>query len=405
MSRLRSLVALLALAPSVSPLRADDPLPLGDEFAVNTTTTGNQGGPSVGMADDGRFVVGWSSGHDVHFRAYDAAGVAGSQTTLNQFTTNVQQLVDLDVNSNFDWAGAWRTDDQFGAGSNLDVIVRHTESGGDPQDEQLASEDSTPEPVAVRVTRHDDDTTTVLWLQGTTASFHRFDEVGEDLTEDLVAATDVDLAAAALDGVQDGSTVFAYLKQVGDDAETRVRLVAPDGSELVAEQQASAVPASEERSPAVGADLHQSFVVTWIDLAVAVEARLFAPDGTPTGGDLTIATLANTTANVQDVAVAPDGSFVVVWTAGADFNTRDIFAREYTRTGVPAGDAFPVNTTTPGDQEGPHAAIGSQHFVVVWQGPDADLDGVYGRRFERRVIFSDSFESNELHYWNPFQAN
>ena len=37
------------------------PVPLGDDFQINTYTTGGQGGPAVALADNGEFVVVWGS--------------------------------------------------------------------------------------------------------------------------------------------------------------------------------------------------------------------------------------------------------------------------------------------------------------------------------------------------------
>lgn len=50
--------------------------------------------------------------------------------------------------------------------------------------------------------------------------------------------------------------------------------------------------------------------------------------------------------------------------------------------GADAGPIFEVNTTTAGDQRAPDIAIdASGNYVIVWQGPDSDGSGIFGRRF------------------------
>jgi len=72
------------------------------------------------------------------------------------------------------------------------------------------------------------------------------------------------------------------------------------------------------------------------------------------------------------VAVAPDGSFLVVWESkgspGNDSNATSIQARLYDGAGSPVGDQFQVNNVTTGFQELPVvAAAGSGDFVVAWK--------------------------------------
>ena len=61
------------------------------EFAVNTTTTGNQTSPVVTALNNGNFAVAWLSGGDIFAQTYDASGVkVGSQLTLNSAATAAQ---------------------------------------------------------------------------------------------------------------------------------------------------------------------------------------------------------------------------------------------------------------------------------------------------------------------------
>ncbi|MEZ6135354.1 MAG: LamG-like jellyroll fold domain-containing protein [Pirellulaceae bacterium] len=72
---------------------------LGNEFQVNTWTSGDQGSPNVSVDDDGDFVITWhdASGHDgtgfgVYAQQYDSSGNAvGGETQIAQTTGNDQK--------------------------------------------------------------------------------------------------------------------------------------------------------------------------------------------------------------------------------------------------------------------------------------------------------------------------
>lgn len=72
--------------------------PLGNEFPVNTTTTGGQDHADIALADNGEFLVTWSSyGQDssyygVYSQQFDASGnPVGGETQLNTRTDDFQQ--------------------------------------------------------------------------------------------------------------------------------------------------------------------------------------------------------------------------------------------------------------------------------------------------------------------------
>ena len=93
----------------------------GSEFRVNQTTLNAQDDPSVSMAENGRFVVSWTSafqdgsGDGVYARLFNAAGSGGSEFRVNQTTLGTQNTssVGLDKNGNFSivWT-SFNQDDQ-----------------------------------------------------------------------------------------------------------------------------------------------------------------------------------------------------------------------------------------------------------------------------------------------------
>ncbi len=89
----------------------------GTQFQVNTYTTSTQIYPSVGIDDDGDFVVVWqsfgsfgtdSSGHSVQGQRFNAAGVKqSSQFQVNQYTTSLQSDPAVAMDGSGDFIITW----------------------------------------------------------------------------------------------------------------------------------------------------------------------------------------------------------------------------------------------------------------------------------------------------------
>jgi hypothetical protein len=111
--------------------------PLGNEFQLNTYTTGNQVLPAVTMGDLGDFVVVWNSfGQDgddfgVFARRFDATGAPLSgEFQVNTYTTSYQVLPDLAADADGDFMIAWTSTAQDG--DNRGVFARPYDSSGAP---------------------------------------------------------------------------------------------------------------------------------------------------------------------------------------------------------------------------------------------------------------------------------
>ncbi len=92
---------------------------------------------------------------------------------------------------------------------------------------------------------------------------------------------------------------------------------------------------------------------------------------------------------MADVAVTSDGSFAVVWESrnyptGPDGDLAGVFGRRFDSLGAALGTEFQVNTFTTSSQRNPAAARDGDGFIVVWE--SADQDGpdasVYAQRYD-----------------------
>ncbi len=169
-----------------------------------------------------------------------------------------------------------------------------------------------------------------------------------------------------------------------------------DCSPLSDDFQVNTYVAGSQARPAAAVDADGDFVVVWSsygsfgddDSLSSIQGQRYDSDGIPNGGQFQINT---TTAGDQrrpDVAVSPDGDFVVVWysefSAGDDV-FQSIQGQRYAADGMPLGAEFQVNTATLGRQERPAVAVDGQgDFVIVWDSIDSypDFDeSIKGRLF------------------------
>ena len=111
--------------------------------------------------------------------------------------------------------------------------------------------------------------------------------------------------------------------------------------------------------------------------------RRYDATGTPLTGEFPVNAYTTGSQAQTQVASEPDGDFLVVWT-GPDADGDGIFGRRFYADGTPIGDEFQVNFYTTSNQGSPALAMDPDgSFVVVWSGAqDGDTNGVSGRRFD-----------------------
>ena len=98
----------------------------GGEFQVNTYTTGDQINPSVAMDAAGEFAITWQSdaqdgsGFGVDVQRYNSAGIArGNEFLVNTYTTGFQCLPSLSMDAAGDFVITWQSATQDGAGYGI----------------------------------------------------------------------------------------------------------------------------------------------------------------------------------------------------------------------------------------------------------------------------------------------
>ena len=133
------------------------------------------------------------------------------------------------------------------------------------------------------------------------------------------------------------------------------------------------------------------FVVVWADDQdkndyYQIHARGFYSDGSQRFPTFTVNTVAAGNQTAPAIAMAPNGEFVVTWQDDQDNNgVSQIHARGFNSDGSQRFSTITVNSSNRGDQINPNIAMASNgDFIVTWQ-DDPNLDDLYNvlaRRFD-----------------------
>ncbi|MDH3525833.1 MAG: hypothetical protein OES32_19855, partial [Acidobacteriota bacterium] len=167
--------------------------------------------------------------------------------------------------------------------------------------------------------------------------------------------------AVGLDGAGGFVVAWTSYGSAGTDSDARsiqAQRYAVDGTPAGGQFQVNSYTTGGQYDPAVGPDGAGGFVVAWTSpgsggsdtSAYSIQARRFAPDGTPLGGDFQVNTYTTDEQYFPAVSADGGGGFVVVWTSvgssGSDTSLSSVQGQRYAADGSPVGGEFQVNTYT-----------------------------------------------------------
>ncbi|MGB0862506.1 MAG: T9SS type A sorting domain-containing protein [Saprospiraceae bacterium] len=91
-----------------------------NQSKVNSTVTGRQSMPKVGIDDDFNYIIVWESEGDIYGRLYgDGGGTSISEFQINTTTSNVQNYPDVAMNEDGTFVVVWQSYDQDGDGFGI----------------------------------------------------------------------------------------------------------------------------------------------------------------------------------------------------------------------------------------------------------------------------------------------
>jgi hypothetical protein len=375
----------------------------GDDFQVNAYTTGQQAGPRVSTAADGRFVVTWASegsygsdpGLSAQARIFAADGTPeGLEFQLNTYTTAGQYLSEVAAAPDGRFVAVWFGDQigvrgqRFAADGTPLGAEMPIAAGGDPRVGIDAS--------GRFVVAHGAGSGVDLFAR-------RFGFDGTPLGGQFQvnSYTTGEQRQASLAMAPAGDFVVTWWSEgsFGDDPSVSVqaRRFAADGSPAGPEFQVNTHTTGGQWGPEVGMDAASGdFVVVWntqhLLQETEIAAQRYRGDGTLLGGEMLVNTDTTGEQFQADVAVAPGGEFLVTWRdkpsgLPSDCTTCRIVARRYRADGTPYAPEFRVNSysTTDFRALGGVSVDASGNFVVTWTsvgspGDDQDTSSIQGAR-------------------------
>ncbi len=170
--------------------------------------------------------------------------------------------------------------------------------------------------------------------------------------------------------------IFGRRFSSSGDSDTGVfQLAGPLGSESL-------------REPAVAMDVDGGFVVVWRrdgNQSESIGGRRFDGAGMALGIEIEVTPAVTQKVNSPDVAIDPDGGFVVVWDDEPYFQGEGIFGRRYDSTGAAIGGQFQIASEDLGQEyvRDPALTIDALGgFVVVWVNQTRGEDGILARRYD-----------------------
>jgi hypothetical protein len=391
--------------------------PAGGEFRINQHTPNAQRPMSVASAADGGFVVVWASqlqdgpsgGDGTFARRYDAAGNAGPEFQVNQFTTSTQSYGAVAVTPDGGFVVAWHSFNQDG--SDLGIFARRYDALGTALDAEfqvnsyVSGEQARPSVGAAA-----NGSFVVVW-DSWNQDGHGFgifgqrhdalgNRMGSEFMVNLVTTSFQLRPRVAV--AEDGRFVVVWDSENQDGAGLGVFFRRYDaagnpGSEL----QVNTFTTGHQRSPAVGMARDGRFVLVWESDGqdghlTGVFGQRYDASGLPQSAEFRVNTYTTGNQARPYVAMAADGSFVVNWHSASPQTGAEVRGRLFDPQGVPIGDEFAVNTYTTGDQTDPFVSSAPNGaFVVVWRSApqDGSSSGGFGQRYGASdLIFSDGFE-------------
>ncbi len=373
----------------------------GAEFQVNTRTSNDQKNAAIAMDRGGNFIVVWSS----YLQDGSSNGIFGQQFDPNyrpvggEFQVNTtssgnqaEPAAAMDAAAGFVvvWHGPGLT-----AEDKEDIFAQRFDSNGLPLSDELPVNNYTGDKQFYpSVALNNDGTFVVVWESvnfpedGDKAIFGQlYDSNGVRIGDEFVVNAEPsvcrypDVAADA-----NGNFAVVWLEDKSRNS-IMAGLFDPNGAPLTDTFKVNTISFSSVTRPSIAMESAGYFAVAWDgDPKLAglddIHARLFDPNGAPLSEQFFVNSTFEGPQRYPKVAMNDRQEFVIVWETRTDpnVNERDIFGQRFNNFGTTLGDEFLVNTYTEGDQRNAVAVLGEDgHFITAWQSyaQDGSRNGIF----------------------------
>ncbi len=430
-------LALLTFLTIAANLRADTITPVGEDFQINSTTTGDQGASHPASDPDGGFVVVWqSSGADgdnygISGQWFEEDGLPlGEEFVVNSYTSGAQRNPSVVFRSGGDALVTWEGQ---GSGHSFGIWGRTINPSGPVGTDfkvHTATQGRNFNPQSIVQPNND---FIVVWSQSEAITIAnrnivgtRFQSNGSAIGEEFAISTltleSQDQPNLAMSNEGAFVAVWRANGSIGDDSDWSVqaRRMASDGSPLGSHFQVNTLTSGVQTNPDIALESDGDFLVVWQSaisngddsIAESIQGRSYTSGGTSVGGEFQVnnGTFASQTS--PSIEGTSASSFLVVWdtltTTDDDEGDHAIAGRSLRWDGTFLSDETQINSFTTGGQQMPELAVSpsGSSFLATWVGftgnspGDDDQFGVVVGRLGLVDIFRDGFESGDTSAWS-----
>jgi len=366
------------------------------EFQVNTGTDSNQANPAIAADTNGNFVVVWNSyfewprSNDILGQRFGAdASPVGREFQINTTTSGNQKESSVATDAAGNFVVVW-----YGPGvSEEDIFGRRFDANGQPLADEFSINSHTESRQRVpKVAMNAAGAFVVVWESDKLGakpyewviSCQLYDGRGLAVGQEFEVSLQPGCRYPDVAMDDNGNFAIVWVQDKSSNS-LMARLYNADGTARTAPFEVSTVGFSSLTQPSIGMDWSGHFVVAWDgDPKRAsdddIHARCYAFDGVPMGEQFVVSTTLSGAQQNPRVAMNNQREFVIVWNSqiDPDISEREIFGQRYDSLGSPIGDEFQVNTYAADDQKYPAVAIKENgEFLTVWQSQGQDGSG-YG---------------------------
>jgi hypothetical protein len=392
-----------ALLLSINSAQAQTPVPVGDEFRVNTYVTNDSSRPSIAMDSDGDFVVTWAEGGnsgDVYAQIFNDTGIAqGDEFQVNTYTASTQAYQYIAMDSGGDFVITWSSLGQDG--SDFGIYAQRYDNTGTAQGIEFRVNTFTAgRQFYSSVAMDSDGDFVVTWdseyQDGSSRGIYaqRFDKTGAPLGVEFrvnTFTTNTQLQPSiAMDS--DGNFVITWSSISQDESSWGIYAQRYDSAGIAqgTEFLVNTYTTNYQEVPSVAMDDDGDFVITWDSNwqdgnLLGIYAQRFDNIGTTQGTEFRVNTYTTSYQYITRIAMDSDGDFVITWSSnGQDGSSFGIYAQHFNNAGIAQGSEFRVNTYTTGVQLYPSIAMDNDgDFVVTWESwyQEGSSLGIYAQRF------------------------
>ena len=371
----------------------------GDDFLINSTTSGNQTNPTQTVLGNGDILVAWESQEgadypdEIRARILNPDGSASSPDFIVNATTGDQNGVKVTTLPYGDALVTWSPTDLTTGEADVRARIVHADGSSGP--EFIVNSPTTNAEIGGTAATLANGTILATWTTEYPDEGNAADVVGRLLNADGSAASSEFVINSTLPGLQyapsvaalpDGDAFVTWVssnEQSNGYYEIFGRILNADGTANAPDFQINSSTGLNNLGPTATALTDGSVLVTW-NSGEEIRGRIYDSDGAASGPDFMVSAAGSGEHASADASATalPDGGAVVVWDTYDITTGYDIYARVANADGSMSSMSFVANSAVGLTESDPHVTeLSNGELFVTWTSyDDATRDqDIHGR--------------------------